>query len=296
MISHSERAKALFKQLANLSTSPKTTNQQRWYYFYEIVKEIYENSAAVKAVVEHDDDFALETRKALRAMIKYEEDENGNVKVNEVAEVRWQLAVIIDVGKHLVQFCYSSEVDGQLRCAKVFDHWQRLETFLSRASRLESTDTQEISSLLPSVHANALSLSGDDSGSGEYKQVTVNAVAATRPVYQKFTDYDTHESLQIFLIITTSDRIRLPTLRKKSTTLEPSHTLTMKEYLVDFVEVFDSTERQLLPTPIISKMKMTTCGISGLIAKISYLTTSRQPAKLLLFNLRQLQSRDYFHI
>lgn len=192
MISHSERAKSLFKQLANLSTSPKTTNQQRWYYFYEIVKEIYDNSAAVREVIQYDDDFAEETRKGLRAMIKYEEDENGNVLVNEVAEVRWQLAAIIDIGKHLVQFCYSSEVDGQLRCAKVFDHWQRLETFLSRASRLKSTDTQEIANLLPSVHANALSLSGDDASSDEYKKIIESAVAAVRPVYQKFVDYDSH--------------------------------------------------------------------------------------------------------
>ena len=72
---------------------------------------------------------------------------------------------------------------------------------VEQEQQLESTDTQEISSLLPSVHANALSLSGDDSGSGEYKQIIENAVAAIRPVSQKFTDYDTHERARTIRIM-----------------------------------------------------------------------------------------------
>jgi hypothetical protein len=201
MMSRSNRAKSIFKNLAGLTKSPKTSNAQRWYYFYEIIKEIYEHSAAVKQTIEHEEDFCEELRKPMKEMIKYELNEDGTIAVNEVAELRWQLAVIIDVGKYLVQLCYSSEQDGELRCAKTYDHWQKVSDFLRNACRLQNRDTANISRLLPSVHANALALSGNDTHDQEYKRIVDNAVQSIMPVFEKFSEYndkDRERTLRIF--------------------------------------------------------------------------------------------------
>jgi hypothetical protein len=125
----------------------------------------------------NEEDYAEETRETLKAMI------DGD----EVTHLRCELAVIVDIGKHLTQFCYSNERDGELQCAKSYDHWKDVFDYLKEVVR--TTSATRLSELLPSVHSNALALSGNNVNSDQYKSLMSNAVDAIKPIKNRMTYY-----------------------------------------------------------------------------------------------------------
>ena len=170
MMSRSPRASAIFKDKAQLTTEPATNSEQRWYHWYEVLKQVYENSGAVRQTIIDPEDFAEDIREDLKEMISVDKTDEAAVK-----KLRSQLATAYDLGKGLVQLCYSTERSG-FQCAKVYDHW------LSVLNRFNTTvdekdDLIALSEHLPAVHENALALC-ESSTSDEYKEIMSKAVLA----------------------------------------------------------------------------------------------------------------------
>ena len=72
----------------------------------------------------------------------------------------------------------------------MYDHWCRVFKFLNDASILNSRDTEKVAELLPSVHRNALDMTGNDTTSNTYKMYIDSAVEVVRPIQNKMNEYD----------------------------------------------------------------------------------------------------------
>jgi hypothetical protein len=187
MMSRSPRASAIFRDKAKLTTEPTTNNEQRWYHWYEVLKQVYENSRAVRETITHEEDFAKDIREDLTEMISFDQPDEA-----AVVKLRSQLATAYDLGKGLVQLCYSTEKNG-FRCAKVYDHWNSV--FHTFNTIVNEKDLIALSEHLPAVHENALALC-ESSTSDEYKEIMSTAVLACKAARDKMRDlnndsYDT---------------------------------------------------------------------------------------------------------
>ena len=120
---------------------------------------------AVKSVVDSSDEFAEETRAALKLLLADD----------KVGELRMELATITSIGKPLAILCYDNERDGKLQCAKAFDRWNSTYDHL-RESIKESTTKERRAILLPEVHENAVALS--DGNAVEYRRLMSKAIEA----------------------------------------------------------------------------------------------------------------------
>jgi hypothetical protein len=76
--------------------------------------QIHHYWSAVLDVIDEDNDFAVDGREALRSMV------NENPLL-----LRLEMALIADVGKPLIDFCYFREGDGFL-APTTWDHWQSM--------------------------------------------------------------------------------------------------------------------------------------------------------------------------
>jgi hypothetical protein len=71
-------------------------------------------------VIDEQNDFAVEGRQALRQM----------VSVENLFMLRLELALISDVGRPLINFCYTRECDGFL-APTTYNHWISMVTVVS---------------------------------------------------------------------------------------------------------------------------------------------------------------------
>jgi hypothetical protein len=102
---------------------------------------VYQKSAAVRAVITSNEDFAPELRAKLLPRIA----EGGPVE---------ELAIAKDTGKIVIEVCYLQEGDSALLCSTTYGHWIEVLKKLNLISNT-NVDIPAKQHLLPSVKANA---------------------------------------------------------------------------------------------------------------------------------------------
>jgi hypothetical protein len=100
LISHCRLARLKFLELSNVPAIRLV--KVRWFSFCEVGTQLDKYWSAVMGVIDEQNDFAVEGRQALRQM----------VSVENIFMLRLELALISDVGRPLINFCYTREGDG----------------------------------------------------------------------------------------------------------------------------------------------------------------------------------------
>jgi hypothetical protein len=140
MTKNSLAARKLFKEESG--ESAEGFSDIRWYCWLEIVSQVQRQWDAVVAVVNSDDDFFPESREKLKEMMT----------ADQVDALRRELAVVVDLGKGLVQLCYKTEGDAAMLCTTVYDHWKSVEDMLREVCDA-ATPVLRLRALLPSLAA-----------------------------------------------------------------------------------------------------------------------------------------------
>jgi hypothetical protein len=112
LVSHCRLARLKFLEKSTVSVVRLA--RVRWFSFCEVAIQIHQYWSAVLDVIHEDNDFAVEGRAALRLMI------NQNPIL-----LRLEIALIADVGKPLINFCYFREGDGFLS-PTTYQHWRSM--------------------------------------------------------------------------------------------------------------------------------------------------------------------------
>lgn len=184
------RARHLFKIAAGEAT--QRSSEIRWFCWFEIIAQAYKNSAAVRMLIFHDEDFASELRGSLREMLT----------PGVVEDLRMELAMATDVGDNLVKLSYRQEGDSELLCATTYDHWTGVLHTLDRMTS-PHTPADARAVLLPNVSANAAALAASPQQAIALVQV---AAERMRLVFDKMQE-DTTNRLQRTLHILRACRV-----------------------------------------------------------------------------------------
>jgi acetone carboxylase gamma subunit len=184
MMNVSSRARELFKVASGKCAL--RPSEVRWYNFFEVIKQIYENSLAVKNVIESIEDFAEESRMTLKELICDE----------VVHDLRIELAIIVSVGKHLTILCYDNEKDGKIQCAKSFDQWNKTFEYLNEC--VSTTTTKERrAELLPEVHDNIRALSNNNVEYNGLMENAINVIRVLAAYMRSYSDNNLERTLRV---------------------------------------------------------------------------------------------------
>jgi hypothetical protein len=193
MIEVSHRARQLFIESSNHKAFRGT--EVRWYCWYEICKQIYDDSGAVDFVINHEDDFSESLRDDMKLMIT---PENKN-------DLRMELAIAKDCGRLLVLLCYYQEGDAAFLCTTTYDHWYSTLDFLREVTSAH-VDIDMKRFHLPSVVEIAESISDIVHTQNQY---IFEAATKLVPVYEYMLN-DSHNRLGRTLRILRSCRLFHP--------------------------------------------------------------------------------------
>jgi hypothetical protein len=109
LISHCIKARLKFREFAHQSALRLA--KVRWFSFCEVATQLHKCWSAVLATIDEENDFAVDGREALRSIV-----------ANDSLHLRLEIALVADIGKPLINFCYLREGDGFL-APTTYDHW-----------------------------------------------------------------------------------------------------------------------------------------------------------------------------
>lgn len=185
MLTISFRARQLF--FAHSLVPAEMSSETRWYSAWEVCKQIYSQSAAVRTVVHADGDFSESLRTSMRDMLAD----------NVVQALRVELALMSDGCCSLTKLCYMQEGDGCFLCVTTYDHWHAVQKELCEMTD-ERTSTARRRALLP----NLTSILGSIHNGGDAVDAAVKVQAKMLlPVYEKMksdSDGRLAETLKVF--------------------------------------------------------------------------------------------------
>jgi len=167
LMSTSVIARNKFSQRA---ASPKRKGKVRWFTEWEVMEQLSLFFPAVKEVVNLPGDFGPKLRPAMQEILS-----------TSMTTLIMELAIIVDVGRVLVGFCYVQEGDGFL-APRLYQHAEKVSHTLDMICGTSETNPDAL--FLPIAYACARNISPDDVL--KQTQLLSCAIGKARPVRAKW--------------------------------------------------------------------------------------------------------------